>query len=112
MKLATRHRRNSEQQTAVVQSWAPEAIGAAQVEGIGARIFQLLAGFTSPTPAGIGLAGSNFNTDHHVWASPQAFNGAGAKTAFSAWTVGADRPTVYPADAHATNIVLPGRGGI
>jgi hypothetical protein len=112
MKILARRARNTEGSTATVQAWGPDAVGATQVESLLARQGQLLAGFTAPTPAGWGLAGSTATSDSHIWASPQAFTGAGAKTAFSAWTVGADYPTVYPADAHVTLIPLPGVGGI
>jgi hypothetical protein len=112
MRLRTRHRRNTGADIIAVERWGPEPIGAAQVEGVMARAGALLAGFTRPTPAGWGLTGSQELTDQSVWASPQAFTGAGAKVALAAFTVGADAPTVYPQDAHSTGIVLPGRGGV
>ena len=113
MKLLSRHQPGAAPQgVAVVESWGVDPVGAAKMESILARNGALLAGFTTPNPAGWGLAGSVATTDAHIWASPQAFTGAGTASALSAFTVGADRPTIYPVDAHSTNVVLPGRGGV
>lgn len=112
MKILPRRARGTERQAVVVEAWGPDAIGANQVESLMARNGALLAGFTAPTPAGWGMAGSTSTTDSHVWASPQAFNMGAANVALSTWAVGAAAPTVYPGDTTGTNIVLPGRGGV
>ena len=112
MRIRARRARNSEQTAAVVQTWRPDAVGANQVESVMARNGALLGGFTSPTPAGWGLAGSVETTDSHIWASPQAFNGGGGQVALASLTMGAAKPTAYPMDAHTTNVVLPGRMGV
>lgn len=97
---------------ATVQSWGVDPVGATQMESILARSLSLLSGFTQPTPAGWGEPGSVPTTDQHIWASPQAFTGGGGRVALSTWAVGADRPTVYPQDAHSAQVVLPGPSGV
>lgn len=98
--------------TATVESWGPEPIGATQVEALQAAQGAQLAGFTSPSPAGWGERGSLETTDSHVWASPQAFTAGGGQTAMSVFSTGAAPPTIYPQDAAMAQIALPGANGI
>lgn len=98
----TGRRRPPTEAVAAVQTWGPEPIGSDQVYGLLRALGGNLAGFTSPTPAGWGLAGSIEETDSQLWASPQAFTGAAGLVAHSSYHVGGGMPIVFPADADYT----------
>lgn len=98
---------------AAVEVWGEEPIGANQVDALHVRFGADMAGFTSPTPAGWGLQGSQERTDQTIWASPQAFTGlAGAVALSTLMPLGATAPIVYPGEASLAGIVLPGPSGV
>ena len=100
------------QGVAIVETFGPEPIGAAQVDAIQARQGALLGGFTAPNPAGWGAPGAMELTDYHTWGDPQAFAGMAGIKALAVYRPGADLPVIYPEQAELGQIVLPGPGGI
>ena len=99
-------------QVAIVETYGPEPIGAAQVDAIQARQGALLAGFTTPNPAGWGAPGSVERTDFRTFGDPQAFAGMAGIKALAVYRPGADLPIIYPEQAELGQVVLPGPGGV
>ena len=110
MRILSRRSAQPDEQTVAVVAWGPDPTGARQVEALMAARGADLAGYGAHP--GWGEPGSVEQTDQTIWASPQAFTGAGAHVALSAWAPGAVSPTQNPAFDATTQVLLPGAGGI
>lgn len=110
MPIFRARQRPPEEGTAVVESWGVDRLGAGWVENVMNRSLALLQGFGPHI--GYGESGAIENTDQSVWASPQAFNGAGGVVALGTLAMSNGRPIVFPGEATDTGIVLPGPGGV
>jgi hypothetical protein len=80
----------------LVENWGIDPTGSDQLFGIIRSVANPL--LAPGTPPGWGMAGSDEQTDYHVWASPQAFTGTGGLIAHSTFREGGGIPVIYDAE--------------